>query len=59
MKFVGRTPSSTAQPRACMCNNDGTFLTGRSDHDTCANCGCICGIILRYYPELHPLLQFK
>lgn len=38
MKFVGRTPSSTAQPRACMCNNDGTFLTGRSDHDTCANC---------------------
>lgn len=46
MKFVGRTPSSTAQPRACMCNNDGTFLTGRSDHDTCANCGCMCGIIL-------------
>ena len=43
MKFVGRTPSSAVQPRACMCNNDGTFLTGRSDNDTCANCGCMCG----------------
>lgn len=46
MEFVGRKPSSAMQPRACMCNTDARFLTGKSSSDTCANCGCICGIIL-------------
>lgn len=46
MNFVGREASATVQPRACMCNNQGTFVTGKSNNDTCAFCGCICGIIL-------------
>lgn len=46
MNFVGQKASSSVQPRACMCNTDARFLTGRSKYDSCTNCGCICGVIL-------------
>jgi putative bacteriocin precursor len=44
MKFinpVGRTPSSTIQPMACMCSGN-LFATGKGT-DSCINCGCACG----------------